>query len=233
MINKKISAVLIAFAVSLIVGFPVLGQTASPSASPTGEAEEAAIEILKEKVASKVTEIRRKNNKAISGSVISKSAGSIKIKTNDDVEYEVKLDDALTKYFQIQGTKKQEIKTEDIETDDYIIVTGVITDKTISANTIFVDERFLVYSGKISLVDKENFTLTIVTTAKEEIDLDIENSTKQSMINIKTHEAETSGFTKIKEGDTIHFVVSRSAASKDENYVAKKTLIIPQEYFIK
>jgi ribosomal protein S17 len=222
-----------ALALILVLVSPALAQTASPSASPTGEVEDTAIEKLKEKVANKVTEIRRKNNKALAGTVLSKAGASFKIKTNDDQEYEIKLDDALTKYFRILGTKKQEIKQDDIEVDDYIIVTGVSSDKTITANTVFVDERFLVISGKISQVDKENYTLSIVTTAKEEIDLDIENTTRQSMINIKTHEPEASGFTKIKEGDTIHFVVSRPLNSKEKNYSAKKVLIIPQEYFLK
>lgn len=219
--------------IALVIVSPSLAQTASPSASPTGEAEDSAIEQLKEKVANKVTEIRRKNNKAVAGTVITKNAGNLRIKTNEDVEYEIKLDDALTKYFQILGVKKQEIKAEDIEVDDYAIVTGVQADNSITANTVFIDERFLVMTGKISQVDKENFTLTIVTTAKEQIDLDIESSTKQSMVNIKTNEPEVSGFTKIKEGDTIHFVVSRPLNSKEGSYSARKVLIIPQEYFLK
>jgi hypothetical protein len=229
----KIINLLASFLVALVIVVPIFAQTASPSASPTGEASDTAIEKLKEKVANKVTEIRRKNNKAVAGTVIAKNTGSLKIITNEEVEYEIKLDDALTKYFQILGTKKQEIKTEDIEINDYAIITGVLADNSITANTVFIDERFLVMSGKISQVDKENFTLTIVTTAKEEIDLDVENTTKQSMVNIKTHEAEPSGFTKIKEGDTIHLVVSRPLNSKEGNYTAKKILIIPQEYFLK
>lgn len=231
--KTKIVNYLTIMLVALIIVSPSLAQTASPSASPTGEVEDSAIEQLKEKVANKVTEIRRKNNKAVAGTVITKNAGNLRIKTNEDVKYEIKLDDALTKYFQILGVKKQEIKAEDIEVDDYAIVTGVQADNSITANTVFIDERFLVMTGKISQVDKENFTLTIVTTAKEQIDLDIESSTKQSMVNIKTNEPEVSGFTKIKEGDTIHFVVSRPLNSKEGSYSARKVLIIPQEYFLK
>ncbi len=230
--TKIVNYLLVLLAVLILVS-PSFAQTASPSASPTGEAEDSAIEQLKEKVANKVTEIRRKNNKAVAGTVVTKNAGNLRIKTNEDVEYEIKLDDALTKYFQILGVKKQEIEVEDIEVGDYAIVTGVQADNSITANTIFIDERFLVMTGKISQVDKENFTLTVVTTAKEQIDLDIESSTKQSMVNIKTNEAEVSGFTKIKEGDTIHFVVSRPLNSKEGSYSARKVLIIPQEYFLK
>lgn len=218
----------------LLPVFPaVLGQEEpTATASPT-VAEDEDIQMLKEKVANKVTEIRRKNNRATAGIVQSKSVGEIKIKTNEEEDFIIKLDDALTKYFQILGTSKKEIKSDDIEVGDYIIVTGVLNEKIVSANTIFVDERYLVATGRISQVDKENFTLKVITTAKEEIDLDIENSTKQAMINIKTHEAEASGFTKIKEGDTIHFVVKDPTLAPDKSYSAVKILIIPQEYFIK
>jgi hypothetical protein len=202
----------------------VLGQEA------TGE---SAIDVLKEKVADKVEEIRRKNNKAISGFVVSNVNSVIKITTNEKEEYQIKLDNDLTKYFQISGATKKEIKSENVAKDDYIIVTGVITDKTVSANAVFIDEKFLVLTGRVSQVDKDNFSLKVVTTAKEEISLDIETATKQSIINIETTEIETNGFSKIKEGDTAHFVVKTTPDVKDNTYTAEKILIIPQEYFIK
>jgi len=195
--------------------------------------DESAIDILKEKVADKVEELRQKNNKAISGFVQSNENNVIKIKTNAAEEYQVKLDPDLTKYFQIAGTTKKEIKSENIIADDYIIVTGVVTDKTISANAVFVDENFLVLTGRVSEVDKDNFSITVVTTAKEEITLDIETATKQSIVNIETVEIESTGFSKIKEGDTIHFVVKKTPEITDNTYTAKKLLLIPQEYFIK
>ncbi|OGK52941.1 hypothetical protein A2970_01925 [Candidatus Roizmanbacteria bacterium RIFCSPLOWO2_01_FULL_44_13] len=195
--------------------------------------DESAIDILKEKVADKVEELRQKNNKAISGFVQSNENNVIKIKTNAAEEYQVKLDPDLTKYFQIAGTTKKEIKSENIIADDYIIVTGVVTDKTISANAVFVDENFLVLIGRVSEVDKDNFSITVVTTAKEEITLDIETATKQSIVNIETVEIESTGFSKIKEGDTIHFVVKKTPEITDNTYTAKKLLLIPQEYFIK
>lgn len=195
--------------------------------------DESAIDILKEKVADKVEELRQKNNKAVSGFVVSNENDLVKIKTNIGEEYQVKLDPDLTKYFQITGATKREIKSEDVVADDYIIVTGVVTDKTISANAIFVDENFLVLTGRVSQVDKDNFFLKVVTTAKEEISLDIGTATKQSIVNIETDAIETTGFSKIKEGDTIHFVVKKTPDITDNTYPAEKLLLIPQEYFIK
>ena len=225
---KKILAYLI---ILLTVVSSVLFATSSVFSQEA--TDESAIDILKEKVADKVEELRQKNNKAISVFVQSNENNVIKIKTNAAEEYQVKLDPDLTKYFQIAGTTKKEIKSENIIADDYIIVTGVVTDKTISANAVFVDENFLVLTGRVSEVDKDNFSITVVTTAKEEITLDIETATKQSIVNIETVEIESTGFSKIKEGDTIHFVVKKTPEITDNTYTAKKLLLIPQEYFIK
>jgi len=209
---------------------------ADPTETPpvsSDSAEKKDIEVLKEKVANKVSEIRKKNNKAISGFVLSNKESFIKIKTDDKTEYEIKLDDSLTKYFRIDGGKKKEIKADDIEKDSYIIVTGVLTDKTVTANSIFVDEKYLTLAGRISEVDKEDYSLKIITAAKDEYSVDIENSTKQYILDIKTEQIGPSGFSKIKEGDTIHFVIKKTADDKESRFSATKILIIPQEYFLK
>ena len=41
------------------------------------------------------------------------------------------------------------------------------------------------------------------------------------------------GFSKIKEGDSVHFVFKISGDEKNNEYSADKILVIPQEYFIK
>lgn len=214
----------IVFSPALFINRPVFSQVAS---------DESAIGILKEKVADKVKELREKNNKAITGFVELNSNNVIKIKTNANEDYQVKLDPDLTKYFQITGNTKKEIKSEDIVKNDYIIVTGVVTDKTISANAIFKDENFLVLTGRVGQVDSSNYSIKVITNAKEEITLEIETTTKQLILNIKTDTIETGGFSKIKEGDTIHFVVKKTPDITGNVYTAQKLLLIPQEYFLK
>ena len=51
----------------------------------------------KDKIANKVSEIRKKNNKAISGFVLSNDGNKMKINNNGE-ENQVKFDDTLTKY---------------------------------------------------------------------------------------------------------------------------------------
>jgi len=232
---------LLSFLLVILIGFVtsnvVLGQlktaTSSSIISPTATIEEKDIQNLKEKIATKVAELRERNNKAVSGFVTSTSDSTIKIKDENDVEYQIKLDDALTKYYQITGTQAKEIKSSDIKKGSFIITTGVENDKVITANTIYVDEMFLVKSGKITEVDKSNFALKVISSDKDNYTLEIETTTKQQMVNVKTLGAETAGFSKIKEGDTIHFVVKKTGNEKDNTYTAVKILVIPQEYFMK
>ena len=213
------------------MGFILIGRVSAQTATASASAsDEKNIQVFKDKIANVI----KKTNKALSGFVTSNNGSVIKIKDANNIAYEIKLDNELTKYFKISGAAKKEIKADDISKDDYIIVTGVLTDKSVAANSIFIDEGYLVGSGKISEVDKDNYSVKVINSAKETFTLDIENSTKQTILNTKSLAIEQTGFSKIKEGDYAHFVVKKGvSANKDNKYSAEKILIIPQEYFIK
>ena len=217
----------------LLANSIIFAQTPSESASSSPTvAVDKDIQLLKDKVANKVLEIRKKNNKAVSGFVLSNDGNKIKI-NNNGVENQVKLDSTLTKYFQIIGAQKKEIKVDDIIKNNYIIVSGVMADNIITANVVLIDENFLVDSGKITEINKDSYNVKVSTSDKNIYSLDIETYTKQFLMNIKTLDLEKAGFSKIKEGDTVHFVVKKTGGEKNNNYSAVKILIIPQEYFIK
>ena len=234
-INQIISGV--ALTAFLISGSTVYGQAASPSAAMTKDASPSAsitqteIQDLKEKIATKVAELRKKNQKAIAGTITSIKDKSIMIK-NDDADYEVKVDEALTKVYSI-GTTKKEIKSTDLEKGAYIIATGPILDKVIDANYIYEDVEFTVLSGKITEINKDDFSIKVLTTDKDNYTLDIENTTTQQLMDIKTLALDKVGFSKLKEGDTIHFVIKKTETEKENRYTANKIVIVPQEYFQK
>src|SRR3989338_11128054 len=237
MIIKKIiqNTLLISYLASLLVG-NALAQTKTLLPSPEASASPTTvvdrdIQQLKDKIANKVLEIRKKNNKAVSGFVISNDGNTMKINNNGE-ENQIKFDDTLTKYFKITGAQKKEIKVDDIKKNDYAIVSGVVTDNIITANVVLIDEKFLVDSGKITEINKDNYNIKVLTSDKNTYSLDFETNTKQYMINIKTLLKETVGFSKLKEGDTVHFVVKKTGDEKNNNYSALKIMIIPQEYFI-
>jgi hypothetical protein len=175
-----------------------------------------------------------KNSKAVSGVVTKTGDKSLIIESDDAETIEIKLDDTLTNFYQISGTAAKEIKKEVIKSGTYVIATGPQFDNSINANVIFVDEKYIVNSGKISAVNKSDFSLEVVTNDKETITLDVQSSTTQQIINIKTLAAEKIGFSKYKEGDTIHFIVKRTNLLVDETrFDGVKILIIPQEFFLK
>lgn len=236
---KSISLGIISMIISVSV-MSVYGQTATLSptdvaVSPTvSSGQEKDIQTLKDKIATKVAEMRQKNNKAVSGFVDTVSNNKIRIKTNLDDEYTVQIDSQLTKFFQITGSQKKEVNIDQIKKGLYIIATGVLNDKTINANFIYIDQLFEISSGKVTEVNKTDFYVKVMTTDKINVTLDIETFTKQQMLNIKTLSVEKVGFSKIKEGDTIHFVVNRTGNEKEPNrFSAQKITVIPQEYFSK
>lgn len=214
----------------------VVAQIPSVSASSSPTVVDKDIQLLKDKIANKVSEIRKQNNKAVSGFVLNIDGNTMKLSNSGEVN-QVKFDDTLTKAFRVLGTTKKEIKIDDIKKNDYAIVSGVVTDNIITANIVLIDENFLVDSGKITEINKDTYNIKVLTSDKNTYSLDIETGTKQYMVNIKTLLRETIGFSKLKEGDTVHFVIKKTgdspAGGKNNNYSAVKILIIPQEYFIK
>ena len=234
------------FVLGIIFTFTISAQTitGSPSptsANPTNSQEDREIQNLKEKIATKVAELREKNSKAVSGIVqeINKTKTIIKIKTWNEEDFEIKVDPDLTKFYQISASQKKEVDSSAVKKSTYIIVTGLIKDKSVDANFIYLDELFMVGVGKVTEVNKEDFFISVITSDKENYTLDVETFTKQQMLNIKTLKSENIGFSKIKEGDTIHFVVKKTelnlaiVAKELNRYSVEKVLIIPQEYFQK
>jgi len=234
--QDKIKLIILIFILVLFSQNFVFAQTGTQSAqqlSPTKSVDDKEIQNLKEKIATKVAELREKNNKAVSGFVTNISGSTLTVKDENDTEYEIKPDQALAKYYQIVRSQRNEIKFSDIKKGTFIIVLGIANDKVINANTIYIDEMFLVKSGKITEVDSTNFVLKVLSSDRVTYTLHVETTTKQQMINVKTLEVERAGFSKTKEGDTIHFVVKKTGIEKNNTYTAIKILTIPQEYFLK
>jgi len=214
-----------------LLDFFILASEKITSDSAKKESEKE-VEILKEKIASKVAELRQENKQVISGKIVAIKQGEIEIVNNNNEKKIVSIDDLLTKYYSINLNQKREINFSDLKKDDYIVVSGIINDKGINADMIFVDEKYIVDFGKIMEINKEEYWLKVVTSTNETISLDIETFTKQWLLNIKSLELEKTGFSKIKEGDTIHFVV-RDKKNENNRFSAQKIVIIPQEYFLK
>jgi len=212
---------------------PVLALEATGSAS---NAIDKGAKQLIEKLATKVEETRKRDQRAYVG-IITKMADSTmtvsSVDATDEKKYSIKIDDMLTAIYRIVGSTKKELKKADLKVGDYSIVTGLMLNDTLEASEIYIDEQFLVRTAKVTEISKSDFYLKVITYDKDEYTLDVQSSTRQFMLNVKTKEIEKSGFSIIKEGDTVHFVVSKTnpGAGKEKNrFDAVRILLVPQEF---
>ncbi len=212
---------------------PTTGDTPSPTVTGSQSVEDKIIETFKEKVATKVAELRKKNVKPAVGRITSNKGDTIALQAKDG-NYTVKVDENLTNIYQLTNGTKKEIKQTDLKKGDYIIVDGPQLDKVVTANVILKDEEYFTKVGKITEVNSSDDYLKIVTSEKDVITLDIPTGMKMQLVNSKTLEIEPATMSKVKEGDTIHFVYKKTGEEKVANrYDAERILIIPQEYFQK
>jgi len=199
------------FLTTIVVG---VSPTSEPTktASASASSEEKDVRQLREKIAQKVEEMK-KDERAYTGILTKKQDKSLEILAVEGIvekKYIINIDDTLTKLYKIVGVSKKEIKLSDIETGNYVIVLGQMLDNKIEADELLIDEQFMVRSGKISELSKSDYYYKVITFDKEEYTLDIQSLTKQFMMNLKTKEIEKTGFSKVKERDNIHFVVSKT-----------------------
>lgn len=204
--------------------------TETPGKKTEDSTVEESVQELKEKVESKVSELTE-NRKTYAGVVLEIKDKTMRIESEFG-EYSIDIDSDLTKAYLITAGSTSEVKLDSIEKGDYILVSGPEIGNTITANAIYLDEQFVVSSGKIIEVNSDSFYIRVQTLAKDSYILDIEQKTTQQILNIKSLELETAGFSKLKEGDNVHFVARKGTDDKSR-YSAVKTIIIPQEYFIK
>lgn len=219
---------------------PVIAQTTSPKLSPTVKASptpaasdlDEEVDKLKEKVAETVSELKGSSEKAVSGVVSSVDDDELVI-TQDGDSFTITLDNTLTKYYEIAGTTTRDSKKDTIKKGDYVFVLGPEISAEITANAVYKDTSFMVITGKIIEVNSDDYTVNIISLDKTNYTLDIQTGTSQQMLNIESLELEKIGFSKLKEGDSIHVVVTTNLENPDTTrFDAERILIVPNEYFI-
>lgn len=189
---------------------------------------------LRDRLASVVAQLRRKDERVIAGEIKSLNTTSLEVDTIAGAISKIQLDETLTKYYRITGAAKEEIELKDVKVGQYAIVTGLNTDGGFSANEIYIDEPFDSKAGRISEINSENFTFKLETFDKETISVNIERSVVQETLNPKTLALESSSFTRLKEGDTVHIVYPVKSIKQQPTIVTPaRLLLIPLGYFNK
>lgn len=237
---------LIVFIIFLSMTSNVFAVTSTPSAktilSPTPPKESLStsssiinksIELLKQRIATSVAKIEKSVSKLNIGHITKKDKSAMEIKTKDNKTFKVIIDPTITKVYAFSGVTKKEIKADDLELNDYVIISGPPLENSITANNIYRDVEYIVSSGKVTEVNAADFTIKVITVDKDDYTLNIENSTKQQLLDIRTNVLNSTGFSKIKVGDTIHFVAKKPDDIQKLEVSTEKIIVIPQEYFMK
>lgn len=190
----------------------------------TPSATNKKIEDLKDRLATKVAELRQTSRRAIAGSVKSTSITSFVVETNTkDVKIELTDDIKVIQYLK---SKRTTITTEDVAKGDTVAVFGEYdaTLDLLKAAVVFIQtaipERV---NGTVTTRDEKAFTITITTPQNQTYTIDIEKSTKALAWDLEKKEMVKSGFSKIATGSTIH-VVGSAVPKKEQRLSAVRIL---------
>lgn len=197
---------------TLLTLLPATKVGAAPEATPTANIKQ--IEDLKERLATKVAQLRQSQRKAIAGTVktVSVSTATIETKTKD---VKIELTDDITIIQYLKG-KRTKLAVDDLAKGDNVVVFGEYdaTLDLLKAKVIFIQatqpERL---AGTVTAVDTKEFTVSLATPEGKTVIVDIEKTTKMNLWD--GQKLTKGGFSKIVAGDTIHLV--GAAVPKKEN----------------
>ncbi|OGG15781.1 hypothetical protein A3D78_04740 [Candidatus Gottesmanbacteria bacterium RIFCSPHIGHO2_02_FULL_39_14] len=201
--------------------------TSKPSLIPTDTGiidKLKQIEILKEKIATRVAEVRNQQKGAMFGKIISVENNLITLQSPGGEQKFTFSEDTLV--FKMENKTKTEGKITELKPGITISVMGNYneTKENLLAKYLYIQENLVRINGKIAEVDKANFTLNV--RAKDTTKLiDFEKYTVTS-IYIKGKGNQKGGFSKFKLGDTVF--ISAIPNPKEENrYSALRIINLP------
>jgi len=172
------------------------------------------IKELKEKIATKVAELREKEKAGLFGSVGKIDKTTITLSTAKGDRNVTFSEDTF--FYQISGNNKKEISIKNIDVDDTISVFGYTNDdkSLTSAKYIYLHSPLIYISGKISAIDKENFTITVIEKEKE-ILVDIEKYTTNYVFDKNKNSLVKIGFSKLTSDSIAHIIGTANANEKN------------------
>lgn len=207
--NDMFSVFVIISAVAFTIIRPVFAAPATPSSIPKTSTTAQKIEDLKDRLATKVAELRQTSRRAIFGTVKSTSITSFVVETKTK-DVKIELTDDINVIQNLKG-KRTTLTTEDIAKDDVMSVFGEYdaTLDLLKASVVFIQsaipERI---SGTVTARNDKEFTLTITSPQGQTYTIDIEKATKTLTWDREKKEIVKSGFSKITVGATVHVVGS-------------------------
>lgn len=212
----------------LILVQSVSGQTptkkvVTPSPSPTLSVVDKLkkIEQLKDKIATKVAQLREEEKGALAGTVKKINTDQMTVTTRTGDRTVVFSDDTIVYSFTKDG--KTETNENKIKEEQAIAVFGYFDEKkeTLSAKYIYLTGPVIYLIGKIADIDKTNYSIS-VKELKGTTVVDIETASKTYIIT-KDNTLAKGGFSKFKIGDIVH--VQGTPNPKRENVIVADRVI--------
>lgn len=190
----------LAFAIRTDAATPTPTPETKPSKAALNEKLNEQINQLKEKIASRVSELNLVERRGMIGTVTETSGSKITMK---DVQGNTRFVDVdeITKF---SSASNKSFGLSDITKGTKISVLGLYNkqSKRILARFINASADPVFLNGVIATIDPKNFFITIVTAEQKQIKLDVQTSTK-----IFTYDKEEGlikyGFSKFETGDRI------------------------------
>lgn len=165
---------------------------------------ESQINKLKDRIASRVAELKLVERKGIIGTVSQSSNIQLTLVDSQNNTRFVDVDE-LTKF--ASPSAKEAFGISDITKGDKIGILGLYNKQSRRLLARFINVLVLpkIIHGAVATIDSENFTFMVITSNKESFLVDVQTTTKISTYS-KTGDVIRSGFSKIKEGDRIMIV---------------------------
>lgn len=232
--HKKIVFVILAFILSLFFQTGIVlavsttttpTQTSSPR--PTEKAQiNDKIQELKDKLASRVAELNEVSQKVIVGEIKTLSDEKIILLTNES-EINVEINDDTVFYELGRDYKRKEIKLEDFEAGDNIIVWGAFNSSANSLTTknVYRQPNDVTFVGTIKGVDKKNFQISVIDLEKNNYTVDIEVDTKVNQYNASEGLIKI-GFSNLQPGQFVYVLAAPSPSNKRDLVSGKNVSVI-------
>lgn len=179
---------------------------------------------LKERIASRVAQLKLVEKRGIIGKVSDISQTQL-ILSNDDNTNRIVDVDELTQFS--SPSAKTGFGISDIKKDSVVGVTGLYNKDSKRILARFVDVLSLpkVFSGAILKIDKENFSLNITTENQEDFSVDVSSITKTYSYT-KADGLLRSGFSKLRTGERV-FIVGFFDVNNNKNIIASRVIRLP------
>lgn len=227
-----IVSLLYCFIVSLTISFAWAVKPDPEEATPPGkkiqEERQEQIKELRERVATRVAELREKMRRAWLGDIKSITGTTIVLTTKQGDKTVLTNEDTI--FLRIRAAGRRKITLADLSVGEEIVAFGQVAGETgeMTAKVIIARVFPVKINGKVTAIDVEGGTITVQALRRGSFIVDVETTTK-ILVWEKGKELTKSGLSKIKVGDRVHVHGTTPTKPKEgeKRITANRILVLP------